>query len=146
MPKIKYFIVLLAMPLVLSGCGTATQNPTAVAPSGNNQNQAVKPADNNQNANNSVSAKTYRVSINNFQFSPQILDVKVGDTIIWTNNDSVAHTVNSDPHPVHTDHPSLNLGPMQPGESVTFIADAPGKWGYHCHYHPSMTGTINIAQ
>src|SRR5919198_6567062 len=39
---------------------------------------------------------TMHVAIQNFAFSPQTLTVAPGTTVIWTNKDSVAHTVTSD--------------------------------------------------
>ncbi|MHB8585347.1 MAG: cupredoxin domain-containing protein [Thermoplasmatota archaeon] len=36
---------------------------------------------------------TYYVSIANFAFSPQNLTIHVGDTVVWTNNDSTSHEV-----------------------------------------------------
>jgi plastocyanin len=154
MSKTKSLIIILALPLLLTACGQASVSPQVnqpvVPPANQNVNQ---PADNsnpqvnqNANVNEAVQPQTYRVSINNFQFTPQNLTVKKGDVVIWTNNDTVSHTVNSDPHPVHTDHPSLNLGLMQPGESKTFTADGVGTWGYHCHLHPNMTGSLTITQ
>src|SRR5437764_12123039 len=39
---------------------------------------------------------TVHVTIQNFAFSPQTLTVAPGTTVIWTNKDSVNHTVTSD--------------------------------------------------
>lgn len=88
--------------------------------------------------------KTYQISIDNFRFSAATLKVKPGDKIIWTNNEAVDHTVNSNDHPAHQLHASLNLGTIKPGATLTWTADESGTWGYHCHLHPSMTGVIIV--
>jgi len=37
-------------------------------------------------------ANTHIVDISDLTFSPQSLEVKVGDTITWVNNDFIPHT------------------------------------------------------
>ena len=39
---------------------------------------------------------THSVSISNFAFNPATLPVRVGDTVVWTNNDPAPHTITSD--------------------------------------------------
>ncbi len=45
--------------------------------------------------------------------------VAIGGTVTFVNNDSVAHEMSSNPHPVHTDCPALNIGTLQPQQSRT---------------------------
>ena len=42
------------------------------------------------------SSSSVGVSIANFAFSPATLDVRVGTTVTWTNNDPTPHTVTCD--------------------------------------------------
>ena len=49
--------------------------------------------------------------------SPGAVTVTRGDRITVVNNDDVAHTMSSDPHPVHTLCPALNFGTLNPGQS-----------------------------
>ena len=41
-------------------------------------------------------AASQAVSISNFAFSPQSVTVSVGDTVTWTNSDTVTHTATAD--------------------------------------------------
>jgi len=41
-------------------------------------------------AGSSRKAQTYSVAIRNYSFSPASLTIRPGDTIVWTNNDTVA--------------------------------------------------------
>ncbi len=77
------------------------------------------------------------VSISNFSFQPQSLQVKVGSTVTWTNNDSTAHTVTSDTG-------VFDSGTLAVGSTFAFTFTQPGTYTYHCNIHPSMTGTIVV--
>ncbi len=84
------------------------------------------------------------VKISAVGFTPQDITIKAGEAVMWTNDDSVNHTVNSDPHPVHTDYPPLNLGPMKPGESKSLTFPKAGVYKYHDHFNPSLTGSVTV--
>ncbi len=72
-------------------------------------------------------------------FSPDKLSVPAGSTVIWTNNDTVAHTVTS-----VSGNGSLNSGNMNPGASYNFTFTTPGTYDYICTYHYWMTGTVVV--
>lgn len=91
-------------------------------------------------------AQTYVVKIKNMQFDPQIKNIYQGDSITFVNEDAVPHLIASDPHPAHTALPGFESQTLQPGQSYTFKFEQIGRWGYHCHLHPSMVGTINTQQ
>lgn len=58
------------------------------------------------------------ITITSSGASPRELTVLPGSRVTFVNNDSRAHTMNSDPHPDHTDCPELNqVGFIQPGQS-----------------------------
>jgi plastocyanin len=71
----------------------------------------------------------------NFAFSPATLDVKVGDTVTFKNEDSAPHNVSID---------GKELGTQDPGASVTWTADKAGSFPYTCVIHPSMNGVIAV--
>lgn len=107
---------------------------------GNNQNSTVTTSM-TPDTNPAVSVSTgvkYDVNIMSFAFSPQTLTISPGSTVIWTNSDSVAHTVVSDTGN-EIDSPNLAQG-----ESYSHIFTIPGTYTYHCSIHPSMTGTIVV--
>jgi amicyanin len=78
------------------------------------------------------------VTIRNFAFGPQIVTVKLGETVHWTNRDSEAHTVTSDAG-------AFNSPVLQPGASFSFTFTKPGTYSYHCTIHPFMTGKVVVA-
>src|SRR5580765_2174282 len=56
--------------------------------------------------------------IQNNTICPSALTVTRGTQITILNSDSRTHTMNSDPHPEHTDCPEINqIGFLNPGQS-----------------------------
>jgi len=78
-----------------------------------------------------------QVIIAGFKFSPAGLQVKVGTTITWVNNDSVPHTVTADDG-------SFNSETLDTGSTFQFTFNQAGTFTYHCGFHPSMTATITV--
>lgn len=112
---------------------TATTTPPApVAPAP----AAKKPA---PSSGSPVAAPlVHRVSIRNFAFVPATITVKRGDTVVWTNNDSVPHSVTGDGGDIAS--PTL-----KPGQSYSFKFTAGDtSFIYHCGFHPSMTGKVVV--
>lgn len=70
-----------------------------------------------------------------FAFSPASLQVAVGDTVTFTNEDSADHNVKID---------GQELGAQSQGQSVTWTASKAGTFPYSCVIHPSMTGEITV--
>lgn len=77
-------------------------------------------------------------------FSPDVTTVKAGDTVRVSNKSSQELDFDSDPHPVHSDEPELNVGPISPGESQTFTVTKTGHWGFHDHLNPGFTGSLDV--
>jgi plastocyanin len=74
--------------------------------------------------------------------SPSQVTIGVGQSVTFTNNHSSAHDMSSDPHPIHTDCPSMgNVGTLQPGQSKTsFGFAAAGSCGFHDHNNSESAG------
>lgn len=78
------------------------------------------------------------VAIVNFAFDPAVIDVKVGDTVTWTNKDSANHTVTS------TDG-SIQSGTMASGQSFSYTFETAGTFDYHCEFHANMSGKVVVS-
>jgi plastocyanin len=79
---------------------------------------------------------TYLVDISDSSFSPSILNISVGDTVRWTNRDSVTHSVTSDTVL------ALRSAPLGHLENFTYTFETAGTYKYHCGVHSSEEGTI----
>ena len=77
-------------------------------------------------------------------FLPSTLTIKAGTTVTWINNSGSDATVNSDPHPLHTDYPPLNLGSFSDGQTLSLIFNTAGTHGYHNHFNSDQKGTIIV--
>ena len=79
------------------------------------------------------------VHISNFTFGPKMATVKVGQTITWTNDDDIPHTV------VATDK-SFRSKVLDTGQSFSFTFTKPGQIAYFCSLHPMMTGKVTVTR
>lgn len=87
-----------------------------------------------------VSTGAAAVDIANFAFNPATVEIAVGDTVTWTNNDSAAHTA--------TQRPSgsgFQSGTLDPGASFSFTFDTAGTYDYYCEFHAGMTGQVIVS-
>jgi len=78
-----------------------------------------------------------RVTIRNFAFNPANLTVKAGTAVIFTNEDSVDHTVTSDTN-------AFDTGALSQGQFAVLLFRTAGNFPYHCTFHPTMRGTITV--
>jgi plastocyanin len=88
-------------------------------------------------ATTTAATATNAATIKGFSFQPDVLKVKVGAKVTWTNDDTVAHTVTADTT-------SFASGNLQPGGSFSFTFTRPGTYAYHCSIHPSMHGSVVV--
>jgi len=70
-------------------------------------------------------------------FAPGDVQLKVGDTITFVNDDEIAHTATADDG-------TFDSGTMEPGATFDFTAEKAGTISYLCEFHPGMTGTITV--
>jgi plastocyanin len=84
-------------------------------------------------------AKDATVAIDNFTFEPQVLTVKAGTTVTWTNRDDIPHSV------IDKDRKLLHSKVMDTDESFSFTFVEPGDYDYFCGLHPHMTARITVA-
>ena len=80
----------------------------------------------------------HNIDIQNMAFSPSTITITAGDIIIWTNLDSMDHSVTSD------DGTTFDSGLIGNSQTFTLTGLSIGTYGYHCTPHPSMTATIIV--
>lgn len=123
----------LAAGLVVASCGGGS-SPTA-------------PSNPGGGGGGGGAANTITIGSNG-QVSPANITVSVGSRVTFVNNHNRPHDMSSDPHPDHTDCPSVTVGNLQPGQSrETQNLTTARTCGFHDHNEPSTTGlqgTIRI--
>lgn len=76
-------------------------------------------------------------------YIPLNLEVTPGTSVIWVNDDSVLHTIQS-----QDDQGSIiglfNSAPLTTGETFENTFDEIGVYNYYCSLHPWRVGTITV--
>lgn len=92
---------------------------------------------------------TTTITITSSGASPLNIEVALGSRVRFVNNDTRAHNMASDPHPIHTDCPAINqVGLLLPGQmrETGNLVEA-RTCGFHDHDNPtvaSLNGSITI--
>lgn len=77
------------------------------------------------------------VSIKDRQFSPAEAKIKVGQTVKWTNNDDMDHSVDAKDG-------AFSSGTIKSKKSYEYTFAKKGKFAYSCKLHPRMKGTVTV--
>jgi plastocyanin len=90
-----------------------------------------------------TAGQQYIMSQKNMKFTPQVLVVPVGATVVFKNEDSPAHnvywpSVGGDKKQAH------NLGTFLAGQQRTYKFDQPGIVPLLCNVHPEMEGYVIV--
>jgi plastocyanin len=126
-------VAALVALVALAGCSsgsTAAPVASAGAPSAAAPSAASAAA-------SAPAADATTVAIKDIAFNPQMIQAKVGETITWTNQDIIAHTVT-------LDDKSVDSGNVAPSATYSHAFTQAGTFTYHCEIHKQMTGTITV--
>src|SRR5215203_5331497 len=96
----------------------------------------------------SVSIVSGSSSLTDTAYQPNPIQVSVGTTVTWTNDDSQPHTVTSGSNgqPDNKFNSSPNFNPLlNPGQTFSFTFTQAGDYPYFCMLHPNMVGTVNVS-
>ena len=160
MKRFAFVTLLVVSALLLSSCsmhlgsmlnpGGATAKPvekkikathTPPAPGSSAKPTAAATADGSTaatpEATTAAGTAADTISLKDMAFTPATLQVAVGTTVTWVNNDTVQHTVTSDTK-------LFDSGPIEPGGKFTQTFTEAGTFAFHCSIHTSMTGSITV--
>jgi plastocyanin len=112
----------------MTGTGNAT-NATATGASGNTST--------------SVSIGPGSSTLTTDAFSPNPIQVSVGTTVTWTNNDAQPHTVSSGENA--TPNGLFDSSIMAPKATFEHTFTEAGEFPYFCTLHPNMVGTVSVS-
>jgi plastocyanin len=77
-------------------------------------------------------------------YSPNPIEVKLGDTVKWINHDTSPHTAT--PGQVGSAESGTAADVLLEGETYSITFDEPGKYAYFCVLHPNMAGTVIVTE
>jgi plastocyanin len=142
--KVKLLVAVMALGLVAAACssndtGSGGGGSTGTSGGGGSTGTTGGSSGSTGGAAGG-GASTQTISIKDFAFHPDAITGAAGTTlsITITNNDSPTHSFTLDDNSVSKDIP--------PGQTVTVAVPLPdsGTVGWHCRFHPTMTGTITV--
>ncbi len=90
-------------------------------------------------------------------FEPKDIRATIGisNKIVWTNEDSIPHTVTTDdgyvdkingPFDSLKQQEILPGGFLMEGQTFAFTFTKVGEYAYHCEPHPHMKGTVTVVE
>jgi plastocyanin len=131
----KRWVLLLlacaALSLVVAGCGGDDDD------GGGDAQTTEQPAEEGGGGGgDKESGGGTQVVMEGIKFNPESVTVSAGDTVTWTNDDSVGHDVTGD------GFKSGDPGAMQNGDTFEHTFDKAGTFDYVCTVHPGMKGSV----
>jgi plastocyanin len=120
-------LLLAMLALVAAGCGGDDDTDT-----GATEAQPTATADAGGGA---ASSGDVAISMKNIQFDPAEATAKVGQKVVWTNDDSAPHNVVGGPIKSET---------FGQGETFEYTPDKAGTIEYVCTIHPGMEGKLTV--
>lgn len=79
----------------------------------------------------------HEVEIRSFKFDPEIVQVRIGDTIRWTNRDLAPHTATAVEF-------GWDTQALEQNETGEVLVTEGMETSYFCMFHPHMKGRIEI--
>jgi plastocyanin len=83
-------------------------------------------------------SESHIVLIQNMRFTPAIIDVRIGDRVIFRNEDLVPHTATS------ANNRNFDSGTIEAGATWSLRCARETRMEYRCTFHPTMTGSIIV--
>lgn len=81
------------------------------------------------------------VTIKSLMFDPKTLEIRAGDSVVWTNDSRTTHAATSD-----DDGKTFDTNDIEPGKSSKAVKfEKEGEFKYHCKVHgKTMSGTVVV--
>lgn len=76
-------------------------------------------------------------------YDPEIINIAVGDTVLWENTDNTMHTATSGNPDLGADG-VFDSDILAAGDTYEFTFNDAGNYDYYCILHPWMIGTVNV--
>lgn len=125
--------------LTVAGCGGDDESAATTAP----ETSAAEPTTESTpaettTASDAASGDVVAISMKDIQFVPKVATVKVGQQVVWTNDESVQHDVRA------LEGASFQSELFGEGGTYEWTPKKAGTLEYDCSVHPGMVGTLKI--
>jgi plastocyanin len=78
-------------------------------------------------------------------YSPNPAELKAGESVTWTNDDSQIHTATSGAVGAEDSGKVFDSGILSPKATFDFKFDQAGEYDYYCTLHPQMLGKVSVS-
>ncbi|MDP2671777.1 MAG: plastocyanin/azurin family copper-binding protein [bacterium] len=86
------------------------------------------------------------IEMKDIKFGEDKVIISPGTKVVWVNQDSVGHFVNTETHPEHTYFPQQNSRELTQGQTFSQIFTTLGQYNYHCSAHAStMSASLIVS-
>ena len=153
--KVAIFSVLAVLAVaVMSGTSTIVVVGSVSAQDSTEQQSSEAGSNGTANSGNSTSSTVAGTKVSIVEeasemgdqaYDPNPVNVKAGDTVTWTNDDSQIHTVTSG-----TDSSDPNTGKefdssmLSQNQTFSHKFTTAGEFPYFCQLHPTMVGNVIV--
>ena len=139
--KINMFIIVIVLAVLFSGC-TGVQNATTTSAQPKQTSTMAQMTALPTTVKPILTPGTVAVEIKGFAFVPATITISKGTTVIWTQKDSVTHTVTGTGF--DSSEISFDSGELSQGQTFSHTFNEVGTFNYGCLFHPSMSGQIIV--
>jgi len=134
-PSMAASLVALALVAVTVGCAdpdvAAEPSPGDIGPAATAASPTTSPT---------LPEAPGQVAIVGSSFEPDRIDVVVGDTVTWRNDDTLDHWVLSETVDV------IDSSTLAPGNSHSQTFAEAGTFDFFCNIHRTMVGSVVVAR
>ncbi|EHN12809.1 copper binding proteins plastocyanin/azurin family protein [Patulibacter medicamentivorans] len=134
LPRRSFLVVAAAgaLGLTVAGCGddegsASTTASTAADATTGTTTESAKPA-----------SGALAIAMKDIQFTPKVATAKVGQEVVWTNDDAVQHDVRA------LQGADFHSDTFGKGGTYSFTPKKAGTIEYDCSLHPGMVGTLKV--
>ncbi len=152
MKNTKVVVIAVVLVLALGGAWKLLGNRQAPASASQEQPKSGQ-------VQQEVASSEVVITYTDQGYSPAVVNIKKGDTVVWENASAKDMWPASAMHPTHTVYPGSGIqkcntaeqpnifdacAPISQGSSWSFKFLQQGSWKFHNHLFPTRFGTINV--
>jgi plastocyanin len=133
--------------IVKPALGQQGQNQITLVPNGNITSGVANMKQNNTAIINimNVSIVSDAAGLEDKAYQPNPVEIKAGQSVIWTNNDLTTHTVTEGNPSTNVTAKGFDSGLLSPEQTFKHTFDKAGTTEYHCILHPTMIGKVKVS-
>lgn len=93
----------------------------------------------------SITIQPNSATLGDKAYVPNPAEVKVGESVTWTNDDSQIHTATSGTVGSEDSGSVFDSGILSPKATFDFTFDTAGEYDFYCTLHPQMFGKVVVS-